>query len=140
MRGDAGIQGSWAQSAAVTGSSVGFRFTIEAHVQGGIPMSKRSAIMAVVAASTLVGCASNSSQIRLRSAQDLNCEEANVHVELTERPYVGVTRYEASGCGETRFYECRARAYVAGVPMGERTCRRTGDAAGPVFSPQSVTF
>ena len=86
------------------------------------------------------GCASNSSQVLLRSAQDLNCDEASVHVELTERPRVGVTRYEASGCGETRSYECRARAYVVGVPMGERTCRRTGDADGPVFSPQSVTF
>jgi hypothetical protein len=103
-------------------------------------VSKRWVILAVVAVSALVGCASNSSQIRLRSAQDLDCDAANVHVELTERPRVGVTRYEASGCGETRSYECRARAYVVGVPMGERTCRRTGDAAGPVFSPQSVTF
>jgi hypothetical protein len=103
-------------------------------------MSKRLVMLAVVASSTLAGCASNTWQVRERSAQDLNCDAANVHVELTERPYVGVTRYEATGCGESRFYECRARAYVAGVPMGERTCRRTGDAAGPVFSPQSVTF
>jgi hypothetical protein len=106
-------------------------------------MSNRTGGMMVliaIAVSTLVGCASNSWQVRERSAQDLNCDAANVHVELTERPRVGVTRYEASGCGETRSYECRARAYVAGVPMGERTCRRTGDAAGPVFSPQSVTF
>ena len=94
----------------------------------------------VLALPMIVGCASNSSQVLLRSAQDLNCDEANVQVELTERPRVGVTRYKASGCGETREYECRARAYVAGVPMGERTCRRTGDADGPVFSPQSVTF
>jgi hypothetical protein len=103
-------------------------------------MSKRSLTLAVAALSTLVGCASNSSQVLLRSVQDLNCDEANVHVELKERPRVGVTRYEATGCGETRSYECRARAYVVGVPMGERTCRRTGDADGPVFSPQSVTF
>ena len=104
-------------------------------------MLNRSMILAAaVAMSMLVGCASNSSQVLLRSAQDLNCDEANVHVKLTERPYVGVTRYEATGCGESRSYECRARAYVAGVPMGERTCRRTGDPAGPVFSPQSVTF
>jgi len=88
----------------------------------------------------LAGCASNNSQVLLKSAQDLNCDEADVHVKLTERPYVGVTRYEATGCGETRSYECRARAYVAGVPMGERACRRTGDGADPVFSPQSVTF
>jgi len=103
-------------------------------------MANRSMILAAVALSTLVGCASNTSQVLLRSAQDLNCDEASVHVELTERPRVGVTRYEATGCGESRSYECRARAYVAGVPMGERTCRRTGDADGPVFSPQSVTF
>jgi len=88
----------------------------------------------------LAGCASNNSQVLLKSAQDLNCDEADVHVKLTERPYVGVTRYEATGCGDTRSYECRARAYVAGVPMGERACRRTGDGADPVFSPQSVTF
>jgi len=88
----------------------------------------------------LAGCASNNSQVLLKSAQDLNCDEANVHVKLTERPYVGVTRYEATGCGDTRSYECRARAYVIGVPMGERACRRTGDGADPVFSPQSVTF
>lgn len=88
----------------------------------------------------LAGCASNSSQVRLRSAQDLDCDAANVHVELTERPRVGVTRYEATGCGESRSYECRARAYVAGVPMGERTCRRTGGPAGPVVSPQGVVF
>ena len=88
----------------------------------------------------LVGCASNGAQLRLRSAQDLECDAANVHVELTERPYVGVTRYEASGCGESRSYECRARAYVAGVPVGERTCRRTGGPAGPVVSPQGVVF
>lgn len=103
-------------------------------------MSNRSLTLAVVALSTLVGCASNNSQVLLRGAQDLNCDEANVQVELTERPRVGITRYKASGCGETREYECRARAYVVGVPMGERTCRRTGDADGPVFSPQSVTF
>ena len=96
--------------------------------------------LVAIALPMLAGCASNSSQVRLRSAQDLDCDAANVHVELTERPYVGVTRYEATGCGASRSYECRARAYVAGVPMGERTCRRTGDAAGPVVSPQSVVF
>lgn len=110
---------------------------------GAEPMSNpigRTIGLVVVALPLIVGCASNNWQVRERSAQDLNCDAANVHVELTERPRVGVTRYEATGCGETRSYECRARAYVAGVPMGERTCRRTGDAAGPVFSPQSVTF
>ena len=103
-------------------------------------LNRSTILVAAVAISMLVGCASNSSQVLLRSAQDLNCDEASVHVKLTERPYVGVTRYEATGCGESRSYECRARAYVVGVPMGERTCRRTGDAAGPVFSPESVTF
>ncbi len=88
----------------------------------------------------IAGCASNSVQVRERSALDLACDASNVHVELTERPYVGVTRYEATGCGASRSYECRARAYVAGLPMGERTCRRTGDSAGPVVSPQGVTF
>jgi hypothetical protein len=98
------------------------------------------AALVAIAVPMLTGCASNSAQVRLRSAQDLGCDAANVHVELTERPYVGVTRYEATGCGESRAYECRARAYVVGVPMGERTCRRTGGPAGPVVSPQGVTF
>ncbi len=88
----------------------------------------------------VAGCASNSVQVRERSALDLDCDTANVHVELTERPYVGVTRYEATGCGASRSYECRARAYVVGMPMGERTCRRTGGPAGPVVSPQAVVF
>lgn len=96
--------------------------------------------LVAIALPLIVGCASNTWQVRERSAQDLNCDAANVHVELTERSRVGVTRYEATGCGESRSYECRARAYVAGVPMGERTCRRTGSPAGPVVSPQSVTF
>jgi len=103
-------------------------------------MSNRIVMFAVIAASMLAGCASNNSQVLLKGAQDLNCDEADVHVKLTERPYVGVTRYEATGCGETRSYECRAKAYVVGIPMGERACRRTGDADGAVFSPQSVTF
>lgn len=88
----------------------------------------------------VAGCASNSVQVRERSALDLDCAATNVHVELTERPYVGVTRYEATGCGASRSYECRARAYVLGLPMGERACRRSGDKAGPVVSPQGVSF
>jgi len=103
-------------------------------------VSGKTVGLVVVTLSALAGCATNNSQVLLRGAQDLNCDEANVHIKLTERPYVGVTRYEATGCGETRSYECRARAYVVGVPMGERTCRRTGGGADPVFSPQSVTF
>ena len=98
-----------------------------------------AALVAIVVP-MLAGCATNSAQVRLRSAQDLDCDAENVHIQLTERPYVGVTRYEANGCGASRSYECRARVYVAGVPMGERTCRRTGDAAGPVVSPQGVVF
>src|ERR1044072_1281724 len=97
-------------------------------------------VVVAIALPMIVGCATNNSQVKLRSAQDLDCDVENVSVKMTERPYVGVTRYEATGCGESRFYECRARAYVAGVPMGERTCRRTGDRAGPVVSPQGVTF
>jgi hypothetical protein len=88
----------------------------------------------------LAGCASNSSQVRTRGALDLDCDAANVQVQLTERPYVGVTRYEAAGCGATRSYECRATFYFIGVPMGDRSCRRTGGPAGVAVSPQSVAF
>ena len=106
-------------------------------------MSNRTgslAALVAIAVPMLAVCATNSAQVLERSAQDLDCDAANVHVERTERPRVGVTRYEATGCGESRSYECRARAYVAGVPMGERTCRRTGGPAGPVVSPQGVVF
>jgi hypothetical protein len=74
----------------------------------------------------MAGCAGNESMVRERGAADLHCNPAEVSVKLLERPYVGVTRYAAEGCGETRHYECRARAYTNGVPIGERTCRREG--------------
>jgi hypothetical protein len=93
-----------------------------------------------IALPIVAGCASNSGQVLARSALDLDCDVANVHVQLTERPRVGVTRYEAEGCGATRSYECRARVYWLGVPMGERTCRRGGDRAGPVVSSEGVAF
>ena len=93
-----------------------------------------------IALPIITGCATNSSQVQQRGALDLDCDAASVSVQLTERPRIGVTHYEASGCGESRFYECRARAYVLGVPMGERTCRRTGNRAGPVVSPKGVVF
>jgi hypothetical protein len=88
----------------------------------------------------LTACASNTAQVRTRGAADLACDLANVNVQLTERPYVGVTRYEVSGCGASRAYECSARFYALGLPMGERTCKRSGGSADPVFSPQSVSF
>lgn len=88
----------------------------------------------------MAGCASSGAQVQTRAALDLDCDAANVHVQLTERPYVGVTRYEAAGCGATRSYECRARVYWLGVPMGERTCRREGSRAGPVVSSEGVAF
>ena len=88
----------------------------------------------------LTGCATNISQVRARGAADLACDVSNVDVRLTERPYVGVTRYEASGCGEARSYECSARAYAVGLPFGQRTCKRAGQPSGPVVSPQGVTF
>lgn len=93
----------------------------------------------VTALSLLTGCASNVTQVRTRSALDLGCDVSNVDVQLTERRYIGVTRYEATGCGETRSYECRARFYFLGLPMGERTCKRPGS-PGPVASPSGVAF
>ena len=59
-------------------------------------MSNRTGrLMALVAIALpmLIGCATNSSQVRLRSAQDLDCDAESVSVKLTERPYVGVTRF-----------------------------------------------
>lgn len=93
-----------------------------------------------IALPIVAGCASNNAQIQTRAALDLGCDAANVNVQLTERPYMGVTRYEASGCGESRSYECRARVYWLGVPMGERTCRRGNGKAGPVVSSEGVAF
>lgn len=74
----------------------------------------------------LAGCATNVTQVRQRAAMDLSCESSEVAVELTARPSLGVTRYRAEGCGSERMYECRARLYSAGLPLGERACRREG--------------
>lgn len=75
-------------------------------------MSKHTGRMVglvAIALPIVVGCASSGPQVQTRAALDLDCDAANVHVQLTERPYVGVTRYEVAGCGATRSYECRAR-------------------------------
>lgn len=100
----------------------------------------RALAIIVAASSLLSGCASNVSQVRTQGAVDLGCDLTSVDVELTERPYLGVTRYDAVGCGATRSYECSARFYVAGLPMGDRTCKRAGGGAEPVVSPSGVRF
>ena len=74
----------------------------------------------------LAGCASSITQVRERAAVDLRCNQSEISVELTERPYVGVTRYRAEGCGDNRGYECHAWVYSGGLPLGKRTCRRAG--------------
>jgi len=84
-------------------------------------MSKRTGTMMGFVAITLTmlaGCASNTAQVRTKGAVDLACDVSNVDVELTERPYVGVTRYQATGCGAARSYECRADFYSLGLPPG----------------------
>ena len=88
----------------------------------------------------LAGCASNVAQIRTKGALDLDCDLSNVNVQLTERPYLGVTRYDATGCGATRSYQCSARYYFLGVPMGDRRCKRSGEPADPVISTHGVRF
>lgn len=100
----------------------------------------RMAGVAAIALPVMAGCASNSETVLEKGALDLACDAANVSVTLTDRPYLRVTRYEAAGCGETRSYECRARAYVVGLPVGERSCKRSGSPAGFVVSPESVAF
>jgi hypothetical protein len=101
-------------------------------------MLRESAILAVI---VLAGCATNETQVRDRASVDLRCDAAQVSVQLLERPYLGVTRYEAEGCGATREYECRARAYSAGLPIGERACRREGSApSGVVELPGRAGF
>jgi hypothetical protein len=82
--------------------------------------------LGILATFALAGCATNQSQVRERAAIDMRCDSDEIAINLLERPYMGVTRYEAVGCGETRQYECRARAYSAGLPIGERACRRDG--------------
>jgi hypothetical protein len=94
----------------------------------------------VVAAFSIAGCASNASKVRTRGALDLNCDASDVNVELTDRPYLGVTRYDATGCGATRSYQCSARFYLVGVPLSTRTCRRAGEPGDAVISPNGVRF
>jgi len=94
----------------------------------------------VVAAFAIAGCASNVSKVRTRGALDLNCDTSNVNVQLIDRPYLGVTRYEATGCGAIRSYQCSARFYLVGLPLTTRTCRRADGQASPVVSPEGVRF
>ncbi|MBM0106668.1 hypothetical protein JM946_18205 [Steroidobacter sp. S1-65] len=106
-------------------------------------MSNRSAgVVAIVAIalSMLAGCASNVSQVRTRGALDIGCDPAEVDVRLVERSYLGSTRYEAEGCGATRTYECRARLYSLGLPLGERTCKQPGGSPDPVITSRGVAF
>ena len=96
--------------------------------------------VAVIALSMLSGCAANTTQVRNRGALDIGCDVESVDVRLTERRYLGVTRYEASGCGQTRSYDCRARFYSVGLPLGERICKRAGSAPDPVITSRGVAF
>ena len=97
--------------------------------------------LVVIALPMLAGCASNIAQVRTRGALDLGCDLSNVDVQLTERPYVGVTRYTATGCGAARSYACSAHFYSLGLPLGERTCKRAGSGPGePAITPGSVSF
>jgi hypothetical protein len=100
----------------------------------------RVAGLVVIASSMLTGCASNITQVRTQGALDLGCDPSNMNVQLTERPYAGVTRYEATGCGTTRSYVCRARFYYVGLPVGNRTCKRAGEQPDRVISSQGVSF
>lgn len=100
----------------------------------------RIVALVVIALPMLAGCASNIAQVRTRGALDLGCDLSNIDVELTERPYVGVTRYEATGCGATRSYVCRAQFYSVGLPVGKRTCKRAGERPDPVITPHGVAF
>lgn len=94
----------------------------------------------VVAAFSIAGCASNVSKVRTQGARDLSCDVSDVDVELTDRPYLGFTRYDAKGCGETRSYQCSSRFYLWGVPLSSRTCRRAGAPVDPMVSPSGVRF
>jgi hypothetical protein len=96
--------------------------------------------LVAIALPMFAGCASNIAQVRTRGASDLSCALANVDVELTERPYVGLTRYKATGCGATRSYECSSQFYTLGLPIGERTCRRAGGDPAVAIAPTSVAF
>lgn len=99
-----------------------------------------AALVAIALPMLLAGCASNIEQVRSRGALDLGCDVSNMDVQLTERPYVGVTRYEATGCGATRTYVCRARIYPVGLPVGNRTCKPAGERPDPVIAPQGISF
>ena len=96
--------------------------------------------LVAIALPMLAGCASNIAQVRTRGALDLGCDPSNMDVQLTERPYLGVTRYEATGCGATRSYVCRTRFYSVGLPVGKRTCKQVGERPDQVISTQGVSF
>jgi len=110
--------------------------------EGQVMPNRTGRMMGLVAIALpmFAGCASNVAQVRTRGALDLSCDVSNVNVQLTERPYVGVTRYEATGCGASRSYECSSHFYTLGVPLGERTCKRAGGDPTVAIAPTSVAF
>ena len=81
----------------------------------------------------VAACSSSKSIVREESTVDLRCDAQDIAVEEVERPYTGVVRYSAEGCGRSITYTCGARVYVAGAPVGEKGCRRGDKPPLPMY-------
>ena len=98
-------------------------------------MKTTNLILACAVLSALAACSSSKSIIREESAFDLKCDAADISVEEVESPKVGVVRYRAEGCGRSINYTCGSKVYVAGAPVGQRSCKRGDAPISPVFDP-----
>jgi len=87
-------------------------------------MNNSLPVMISMACLALSGCATNVSTVRNEAAFDLRCDADDVSVELLERPYVGFTRYSATGCGNAVTFQCSKQIWIYGVPIADRECRR----------------
>jgi len=81
-------------------------------------------IVVSMACLALGGCATNVGTVRNEAAFDLRCDADDVTVELLERPYVGITYYNATGCGDVVTFRCSKHVWFYGLPLGYSACKR----------------
>ncbi len=92
-------------------------------------MKQRYGVLALML--VLSGCATNKAIVREQASMDMGCNPNEISVEFTDRPYVGVTRYSAEGCGMSRHYKCEKWnnllnvVYTQSIPLGiPPACKR----------------
>lgn len=86
-------------------------------------MKLKCVLIASVCMALISGCATNKTLVREQAAEEFGCAKDDVDVEFIERPYMGITRYSAQGCGMRRQYVCKkwynfySLYNVKGIPL-----------------------